>query len=305
MRRLPNLNAVRAFESAARHESFAQAAVEIGVTQAAVSRHVRNLELELGIALFERGHRSVSLTPEGRAYAERISEGLSVIAGHGHSGVLPHAERVVVEVDSDLMAGWLLPRLTPAVLATLDVELDLRSRLEWPRQLPTDTDLAIVWGGHESPGFRSSPFLASRAFVVSAPLLDVDRPAPRDLSELSTHRLIHERGDAWWRRMAQEAGVALPEAARGLHLHRTYLALEAAVQGLGLAVGDDIIFAEALKSKKLLKIPGPALSGSRMYFLLEPAGRRFSAGGRKVRDWLVAEASSHREWQLQFARPAP
>jgi LysR family transcriptional regulator, glycine cleavage system transcriptional activator len=304
MRDLPNLNAVRAFESAARHESFAQAAAETGVTQAAVSRHVRNLELELGLVLFERGHRSISLTPAGRAYAERISEGLSIIAGRGRAGSKLQSRRIVVEVDSDLLTGWLLPLVTPDVLSTLGVDLDLRSRLEWPRQLPLETDLAIIWGGHESPGFRSSPYLATRGFAACAPQLEGGRPAPKDTSELAGHRLIHERGDAWWRRMLLAANQPPPDGFQGLYLQRSYQAEEAAAKGLGLVVGDDVLFAHTLRSGRLVRIPGPILPGSKMYFLLEPAGRRVPAEVKAVRDWLLTEASAHKAWQAEFLETA-
>jgi LysR family glycine cleavage system transcriptional activator len=235
MRLTPNLNAARAFEAAARHESFARAAGELGVTQAAVSRHVRNLEEELGFALFERGHRSISLTPEGRGYADRLAEGFAIISNAGNSSASGRPKRVVLDIDSDLAVSWLLPRLSNAVLSEMQVELDLRSRLDWPRHLPSDSDLAIVWGGYESPGFQSRPYLKSTAFVISAPMLEGGVAPPEDPTLFGNYCLIHERTDGWWRKIMAKAGVH-PASSRNIYFHRTYLIADAAARGLGLAV---------------------------------------------------------------------
>lgn len=301
MHRLPNLNALRAFEAAARHESFTLAADEFGVTQAAVSRHVRNLERQLGIALFERGQRSIALTPEGAKYAERVREGFATIAGFTHKGSAETSERVAVDVDSDLLLTWLLPRLTEDVLARLGVQLDLRSRLDWPRSLPADTDLAIIWGATENAGFKCRLLLEQRAIVVCAPILADGRTAPRNVSELTRHRLIHERTDAWWREVLSVAGHALTGAETYLCFHRAYLAAEAAAAGLGIAVGDDVIFAGHLASGRLVRPCGPVLPGKRSFFILEPAGRRVASSVIRVRDWLMTEASLHAGWQRTFS----
>jgi len=303
MRRLPNLNAARAFECAARHESFVGAAAELGITEAAISRHVRILEAELGTILFARGHRSITLTAEGRAYAERLSEGLAIIAGRSRAGSVQRRNRVVLDIDSDLAATWLLPRLSLAALDAMQIELDVRSRLDWPRQLPSDTDLAIVWGGYESAGFRSSPFLKATAFIVSAPVLEASVPPPDDPTRYANHCLLHERTDAWWRKVFSTAGLGSVTATRNVYFHRTYLVANAAACGLGLAVGDDIIFAEGLKTGRLIRLPGPSLPGSRMFFLLEPSGRRLSSSVKNLRDWLIAEAAAHRTWQTAFSEP--
>ena len=106
-RRLPNLNAVKAFDAAARHQSFTRAAEELSVTHAAISRQVRALEQELGTALFERRHRQVALTVDGRRYAEIVADALLLLGLGPNDQVAQHAaERVVLEVDSDLATLW-------------------------------------------------------------------------------------------------------------------------------------------------------------------------------------------------------
>lgn len=298
--RLPNLNALRAFEAAARHGSFTLAADELGVTQAAVSRHVRNLEKQLSVLLFKRGHRSVVLTLEGQHYAERVAEGLATIASFNHSRSKITRQRIAIEIDADLMLMWLLPRLKEGTLKSLPVELQFRSRLDLPRSLPGDTDLAILWGANEYPGFRCNLFLEPQAFPVSAPFLAGGRPAPSQSTQFQNYRLIHERDDYWWRQFLGEALLASARNENHITLNRTYLVAEAAAAGLGLAVGDDVVFANFLKSGRLVQLNATRLKASRSFFIYEPARHRVSASVAPVKNWLMEEARNHAQWQMTF-----
>jgi LysR family glycine cleavage system transcriptional activator len=123
---------------------------------------------------------------------------------------------------------------------------------------------------------------------------------PEDPTLFGNYCLIHERTDGWWRKIMAKAGVH-PASSRNIYFHRTYLIADAAARGLGLAVGEDVICAERLKGGSLIRLPGPSLRGSRMFFLLEPAGQRSTSGVRRLRDWLMAEASAHKAWQKAFA----
>ena len=119
---------VRAFDAAARHQSFSRAAAELGVTHASVSRYIKNLEAELGMPLFERRHRQVALTPGGARYAEIVADALMLISLDTGTRATRNAKgRVVLESDSDLAALWLMPLLTDEVLEDLGIELELRS----------------------------------------------------------------------------------------------------------------------------------------------------------------------------------
>jgi len=294
MRKLPNLNALRAFDAAARQGSFARAADELGVSHAAVSRHVRNLETELGIALFERHARHVVLTGEGSLFARTVADSLSALeidTGRLRRGV--GRRTVVLDVESDLATRWLMPLLTDAALDDLDVHLDIRVRPDPPRAVLGDADLALTWGAAQCTGFRTEPFLDFEGFPVAAPALIDNGPAPDDPAFFLAHRLIHERGIYWWRRCFDALGLSLDDAAGHLYFNRSHLCIDAAMRGAGLAIGDNVICDEALRAGALVRLPGPALTSRERYFMLMPDTRQLSQPVRRVRDWLIAQAGRY------------
>lgn len=292
MRQLPNLNAIRAFDAAARHGSFAQAAEELGVSHAAVSRHVRNLEAELGVALFERHARHVALTGEGSMFARTAAESLSNLeVGTGRLRRGGGRGTVVLDVESDLATRWLMPLLTDAALDALGVNLDIRVRPDPPRIVLGDADLALTWGPASCTGFKAAPFLRTQAFPVAAPaLLAAAEPDP--FSVFTSRRLIHERGLYWWRRYFDAMDLRFDEAAGHLFFNRSHLCIDAAMRGLGLTIGDDVICRDHLASGALVRLPGPILPSRDQYYLLLPDTTALSQPVRKVVAWLRDAAGS-------------
>lgn len=295
MSRLPNLNAIRAFEAAARLGGFARAADELGVSHAAVSRHVRNLEAELGAALFERHARHVALTGEGALFARTAAESLSALEV-GASRLRRGAGRstVVLDSDADLAARWLLPQLTEETLEKLGVYLDIRSRPDPPRTALGDADLAITWGPVSCVGYRPQPFLEIVPFAVCAPSLLEGELQPPDPAFFQAHRLIHERGLYWWRSYLDLVGVSLETARGHLYFNRCHLCMAAAAKGLGLAIGDDIVCRDHLESGALVRLPGPVVKPRDQFYLLVPDVTALSQPVRRVRDWLIEAAEEHK-----------
>ncbi len=292
MRKLPNLNAVRAFEAAARHGSFARAADELGVSHTAVSRHVRALEAELGVALFERHARHVVLTGEGSLFARTAADSLSSLElGTGRLRRGGGQGSVVLDVDADLATRWLMPLLNEAALTTLDVTLDLRVRPDPPRTVLGDVDLAITWGAVRCVGFAAELFVDFDAFPVAAPALVAADPAPDAPAFYTRHRLIHERGLYWWRTAFTALGLAFETTAGHLFFNRSHLCIDAAARGLGLAIGDDLLCRDHLAAGTLVRPPGPMLPARDHYFLLTPDTATLSRPVRRVRDWLLAQAA--------------
>lgn len=294
MRRLPNLNAVRAFEAAARHGSFTLAAGELGVTHAAVSRHVRNLEAELGVALFERHPRHVVLTGEGDLFARTVADSLSGLEV-GMSRLKRGGGRntVVLDVDSDLATRWLVPRLSEATMEALGVHLDIRCRPDPPRAVIGDAHLAITWGRATCVGFEATPFLDFEVFAVCAPSLLGPGWETGDAAFYLSRRLIHERGLYWWRAFLDALGRKVEEAERHLFFNRSHLCIAAACRGLGIALSDDLISADHLATGALVRLPGPGLASRDRYYLLAPAAAALAQPARRVRDWLLAAAAEH------------
>lgn len=303
-RRLPNLNAIKAFDAAARHQSFTLAAEELAVTHAAVSRHIRALELDLGVALFERRHRQVLLTREGARYATVVEKALvSIAMGSGDLKDGAQLQRVVLEVESDLAALWLLPRLDNAALAKAGIELDIRAQSGVAKTILAEADMALTWGPVEAHGFRSQSFLDFLAFPVCAPSWLAERDAVQGLAGLLPCRLIHERGPFWWSELMGADGLADdPSHFDGLYFNRSYLSLEAAAQGMGLAVGDDLTCAALLRSGRLVRPCGPDVIGKGQYYLMVPRKSPLPYATRFVRDWLHTEADSHRQWREDWRK---
>ncbi len=293
MRLLPNLNAMRAFEAAARHGSFARAADELGVSHAAVSRHVRNLEAELAVALFERHPRHIVLTGEGSQFARTVADALaSLELAAGRLSRRGGRDTVVLDVDTDLACRWLMGLLSDAALDALGVDLDIRCRPDPPRTVLGDVDLALTWGPVSCVGFKAVPLLDFEVFAVAAPSRLARGPAPADPGFLAAHRLIHDRGLYWWQCYLEAAGGALDEAGGHLFVNRSHLAIDAAVRGLGLAVGDNVLCREPLATGALVRLPGPTLAGRHGYCLLVPDTAVLSRPVRRVRDWLLERAGS-------------
>jgi LysR family glycine cleavage system transcriptional activator len=301
VRKLPNLNAIRAFEVAARHGSFARAADELGVSHAAVSRHVRNLEAELGVALFERHPRHIVLTGEGSMFARTAAESLSGLE-LGTSRLKRGGGRgtVVLDVDSDLASRWLMPLLSDETLVAIGVNLDIRCRPDPPRMVLGDADLAITWGTVSCVGFKAARFLDIEPFAVCAPRLLKTGPEPKDARFFLSHRLIHERGLYWWRAYLNALGQSVGDARGHLFFNRSHLCVDAAVRGLGLTIGDNVICRDHLQAGALIRLPGPVLPARDHYYLLTPDTTMLSRPVRQVRNWLLDAAAD----ETQRRQPA-
>ncbi|SIT06267.1 LysR substrate-binding domain-containing protein [Paracoccus saliphilus] len=289
-RRLPNLNAVRAFDAAARHQSFSRAADELGVTHGSVSRYIKNLEADLGLQLFERRHRQVALTPAGARYAGTVAEALVLISLETGTRVAGGARgKVVLDVDSDLALLWLMPRLDRAGLDALGIDIELRSDPEPPRTIAPSTDLAITWGPIDAPGYSREPLLSFTSFPVCAP----DLAAEMRRTGLAGQRLIHDRSMGSWDEILRREGLALSSAAGHLTFHRTYLCLDAAAQGLGIAIGDDVTTAEMLKAGRLIRPFGPDMPGRKAFYLSTSSRSPIRPPVLALRNWLLAQAEDH------------
>jgi len=292
-RRLPNLNAVRAFDAAARHQSFSRAADELNVTHASVSRYIKNLEEELGVELFERRHRQVALTPAGSRYAEIVADALMLISIETGTKATRDAKgKVVLECDSDFALLWLMPLLEETTLDELDIQLELRSYSEPPRTIAPDTDIAITWGPLDVSGFNRELFLHFTSFPVCAPQLEsrVREGGP------TCCRLIHDRGMSAWDEALKRKGASVKDAKSHLTFHRTYLSLDAAVRGLGVAIGDDVTAAAMLRAGRLVRPCGPDMPGRKAFYISSTARQPMRPPVAALKDWLMGQAERHSEW---------
>lgn len=284
--RLPSLLALRAFETAARLGHFGRAGDELHVTHSAISRHVRALEIELGVALFERRNRAVFLTDAGRRLFEatRIAfRQISETAVELQAGI---PNPLVVSCEPTLTQRWLIPRLSAFQQRHPDIVINVKSA-GGPVSLQADRiDCAIrrsdfTW----SPDIHAEVILDERVGPVCAPSLLEGREADDVLTLPRIHSAT--RIDAW-DRWAADAGVSVVPAPSQTFDH-FYLSLEAATAGLGVTIGPEPLVIDAIRAGRLVAPFGFVPNGYR-YVLLSISPVSKDMRKAKLLTWLTDEA---------------
>ncbi|MER2197999.1 transcriptional regulator GcvA [Methylobacterium brachiatum] len=290
-RRLPPLNALKAFEAAARHASFTRAAEELRVTHGAVSRHVQMLEGWLGVPLFERHNRRVVLTEAGRSYAAEIGAALDRVALATARQVERGRPRLLhVNALATFTLRWLIPRLSGFQVAHPAIEVRLTTSNVPLANLADPFDVAIRGGPQTRPGHVAQPFLTERRIPVCSPAL-LQRLPLQEPEQLRHHTLLHAATlPEVWPHWLRAAGVPdlVPQAS--VTLEHFYLTLQAALDGLGVAMGPERLIADDLAAGRLTRpFAGPSLP-ARSYYTYVPEARAEDPTVRAFCAWLTAAA---------------
>lgn len=290
-RRLPPLNALKAFEAAGRHESFTLAAAELRVTHGAVSRHVQTLEAWLGTPLFERHNRRVVLTEAGRGYLPEIGAALDRMA-LATARQMERSQSHVLHVNAlaTFTLRWLIPRLSSFQRAHPLVEIRLTTSNVPLARIIEPFDIAIRGGPDTRPGFVGRAFLAERRIPVCSPRLLQHGPLATPM-DLAGHTLLHAATlTEVWPQWLQAAGVPDLQPQASVTLEHFYLTLQAALDGLGVAMGPERLIADDVAAGRLmLPFDGPALR-ARSYHTYVPEGRAEHAAVRAFCEWLATAA---------------
>lgn len=278
-RRLPPLNAVRAFEAAARHLSFTRAAAELHVTPAAVSQQVKVLEDWCGAPLFRRLTRALALTEKGRAALplltegfDRLAEGIERMRADLKSGLL------TVSVPPSFGARWLLPRLGRfrAAHPAFDVRIDATDELA---NFVTDgVDVAVRYGVGDYPGLAVECLMAEVAFPVCSPALVAGDPPLRNPADLCHHTLLHvqwkmeDEAAPSWRMWLLAAGVEGVDPERGPRFTVENMAVQAAIEGQGVALAGGTLVADDIRAGRLVRPfpPSEREATAFSYYLVHP-----------------------------------
>ncbi|MGE0008365.1 MAG: transcriptional regulator GcvA [Parvibaculaceae bacterium] len=300
MRFLPGTGSLKAFEAAGRHLSFTRAAQELNVTPAAVSHQIKELEDQIGQRLIERTSRSMRLTDAGRILHAAVGEALA-----GLNRALTRMDksrdeaRLKVSASTSIAAKWLVPRLDDYMKLNpgVEVQLDVSDRVrDFDRD---DIDAAIRFGNGNYPGARADRLFDNTIFPVCSPALLASKKPLKHPRDLLQHRLIHVdwsgQGITWpnWRMWMLAAGVGDFNETRGLHLDNSGLALQAAAEGQGVALGDSSLVSDDLAAGRLvqpfaLTIKGPPQFA---YYMISPAATQDDPVIRSFREWILAEAA--------------
>jgi len=287
-RHLPSLTALRAFEAAGRHENFSLAAQELRVTHAAVSRQIRRLEEDLAVRLFRRTGNRVELTAAGAELLPVLSRALDAISQAAErlsSG--RQANRLVLCVDPGLAARWLNARLAEFHRLEPEIDVEIFPSLDLAPFERDEVDAAIHYDFvAPAPPYRAVHLIAVEAFPVCSPRLAEQNGGLRTPADLARFRLLHEQDTAWWRRWLELVGEHRVDWSKGAIYHDSSLVLDAAVEGHGVAVGDNLLAYEALADGRLIK-PFAETCSSGSYYLVKPEPERQHRALPTFEAWLV------------------
>ncbi|MFY4698552.1 transcriptional regulator GcvA [Burkholderia glumae] len=287
-RLLPPFPALRAFEAAARHESFSAAGDELHVTHGAISRQVAALEAWLGRPVFQRHGKRVRLTEDGRRYLASVSAAFEQIATATARMRDTAPEHVLrINAQSTIAMKWLLPRLSRFQRDMPNVELKLSTSSAPLDQLDGQFDVAIRSGPGHWPNRATGHFLDKTLLPVCSPAL-LKRMPIAQADDLSRHVLLHsDTRPTAWRDWFAAAGTPL-RARKKQSFDHFYLALQAAVDGLGVALGPlPLIDDELAGGRLVLPLDGPRIASRRYWWI---AAREAAPPVVQFCAWLDAQA---------------
>ena len=291
-RRLPPLNALRAFEVAARLGSFSAAASELGVTHGAISRQVAALETWFGHRLFVRAGRGLALNGPGRTFATEVS-GIfdrlaEAAARHG-----PAPDRTILRIDAPATFAmrWLIPRLARFHEAHPDTQVEVVTTVTFADGLRGGYDLAIRRGPKSWDRHHATRFLDETDTIIASPQLLAARPL-RSLDALAGHTFLStETRPGDWPDWLEAAGLGLVPQAKVIRLDHFFVTLQAATDGLGLAVGPFPVLDRDIAAGRFVT-PFPTIRVPReSYYALVPDDADKTRSLRALVRWLVAEGS--------------
>ena len=293
---LPSLNALRAFEAAARHLSFTRAAAELNVTQGAVSHQVKALEVQLGLKLFYRRHQRLSLTDAGQACLpfvreafDRLASGFENLRAREQSGVL------TVSVSPNFAAKWLVGRLGRFSETHPEIDLRISAVLAHIDFAAEDIDMAVRHGTGDWPDLHVERLAAEELYPVCSPrLLEGAQPLhhPRDLCH---HTLLHLDDRRDWQKWLDAADVGDIDTSKGAVFNQISMAIDAAVDGQGAVLARSALAATDLLMGRLVRPFELAVPVAYAYYIVCPKPTAERPKNRLFRDWLLTEAATDEE----------
>jgi LysR family glycine cleavage system transcriptional activator len=297
--RLPPLNALRSFEVAARHLSFSKAAEELHVTHSAVSHQIKALEEWLGTPLFRRVNRGLLLTEPGQAYLRPVRESFQKLGeatwrlkAKGRSGPL------TVSVMPSFASKWLVPRLRTFRERHPDIDVRVSATPDLIDFDRDDVDVAVRYGrGNWSTELRSDLLIRESMFPVCSPKLLEGPLSLKSIQDLRHHTLLTDydwRVD-FWQLWLDAAGVTDLVPKHSLSFNYSNLMLQAAIDGLGVALTQNALAGDDLAAGRLVRLFDVTLPTDFAYYVVTPSLAAMRPKIVAFRDWLIDEANLGRE----------
>lgn len=295
-RRLPPLNALRAFEAAARHLSFTRAAGELNVTQAAISHQVKALEERLGLSLFRRVNRGLLLTEEGQSLFPVIRDALDTLAD-GVERVRQRETRgmLTVSVLPSFAVKWLVPRLSHFQDRHPDIDLRISASERLVDFARDAIDIAVRFGRGFWPGLRVDRLFREAFTPVCSPALARQLKEPADLARvvLLEEDMLLTPELPTWRDWLAAAGVGNVDPSRGPRFSHTHIMLQAAIDGRGVALSQVVLAADDLAAGRLVAPFALRLPTDYAHYVVGPSVTADRPKVKAFREWMLSERDAN------------
>ena len=292
---IPPLNALKAFESAARHASFTRAAEELSISQAAISHQIKALEEWFETPLFTRAPRAVELTPAGRAYAEVLTKAFNLFAEGTRACLQQQSSSILsVSVLGSIASLWLLPRINHFRAARPDIRVRIVSMDHFADFVSDGVDVEIRYGDGNWPDLHVAKMREEDIFPVCSPSLlkgGIPLEKPEDLKK---HNLIHDVMVMDWREWLEHAGLGHLDIDTqvGVEFNRSHLVVNAAIAGYGVALGRGALVESALADGRLVRPFEHSVRSPFAYYVVAPHASKTRRNVRAFALWLLQQCGS-------------
>jgi len=291
--RLPPMQALRAFDAAARTGSLTRAAESLHLTHGAISHQIKALEEEFGVKLVERSGRGIRLTDAGERFAARLRGALTELTDAVREiTTRTNPRQLRLTTLPSFAARWLLPRIARFMKAHPDIDLEVRTNNALVDFRREDVDIAIRHGLGQWPGVTAEHLLDDYTFPVCSPRLNGGK-LPKKPADLARYTLLRGEGEHW-KPWFEAAGLDWPEPERGpLYTDSSHM-LQAAIEGQGIAIARSSLLADDLKNRVLVKLFDVELHNPRKYYLVYPPRMKDSPKLAAFRAWLREELNARK-----------
>ncbi|MDP5290766.1 transcriptional regulator GcvA [Oceanimonas sp. CHS3-5] len=288
-RRLPPLNALKAFEAAARNLSFTRAAEELFVTQAAISHQIKGLEEFLGIKLFRRRNRSLLLTEEGQSYFLEIKDIFTAISDATERLLARSAKgALTVSLQPSFAIQWLVPRLVRFSEAHPDIDVRIKAVDLDEGSLTDDVDVAIYYGRGNWPGLRADKLHAEYLIPVCSPMLLMGTRPLKTPEDLTRHTLLHDTSRRDWKAWFKQLDIQAANVNQGPIFSHSSMVIQAAIHGQGVALGHSVLTQPELDAGRLVCPFEQVLMSKNAYYLVSHESQAGLGKIAAFRDWMLA-----------------
>ncbi|MAG76968.1 MAG: transcriptional regulator [Colwelliaceae bacterium] len=294
--RLPPLNALRAFEAAARHLSFTRAAEELFVTQAAISHQIKSLEEHLGIKLFMRKNRALLLTEEGQAYYLDIKDIFTALHDATEKLLARGAKgAITVSLQPSFAIQWLVPRLNAFNILHPDIDVRIKAVDQPDNSLTEDVDVAIYYGRGRWTNVLAEKLHTEYLIPVCSPMLINGNKPLYSPNDLSKHTLLHDTSRRDWKRWFKDAGVKGVNVNHGPIFSHSSMVLQAAIHGQGVALAHSVLAKPDIDAGRLVCPFNEVLVSKNAYYIVCREAQADVGKIAAFREWMLDTVSNEQE----------